>query len=105
MDKVFFDSLAYVRTLEESGISRKEAEAQAFALQEAFKFYNEKKQAGLATKAEMNMLQEKLEYSKLELLKKYTGTERSIIKWVITTNLAQTAFIAIIIYLVIAYMQ
>ncbi len=77
MTTLTFDTLAYVKTLREAGISEPQAEAQASALAEAMK-----SSAGdLATKQDLAILEER------------TRGRFTLLQWLLGCNLALTVAI------------
>lgn len=84
MAVITFDTLAFSKTLQASGMAKEHADAFAEAQKNAISEMIETKE--LATKADILRLENKIETNKHEIL-----------KWMISSFLAQTALIAAVI--------
>lgn len=84
MSAITFDTLAYSRTLQEAGMSRGQADALAHAQKNALDEMIAVRE--LATKSDILRLEAKME-AKME------ANKHEILKWVITTMIAQTALV------------
>lgn len=88
MSIVLFDILAFSKTLQASGMAKEHADAFAEEQKNAISEMVESKE--LATKADMLRLENKL-------LEKIENNKHEILKWMITSLLAQTALIVAVI--------
>lgn len=104
MEAIFFDGLAYAKRLEKAGVDRQQAEAQAEALQTAFGRYEEKKLGEFASKGDIQLIRSEAREMEVRLENRIENCKHEILKWVISTILAQTAIIAALIGVVIAYL-
>ena len=84
MAVITFDTLAFSKTLQASGMAKEHADAFAEAQKNAISEMIESKE--LATKADILLLENKIEANKHEIL-----------KWMISSFLAQTALIVAVI--------
>ena len=86
MTAITFDTLAYVKTLREAGISETQAEAQASALSEVLR-----QGAGeLATKQDIDLLKKDIDLVRkdITILDERTEGRFKLLQWMITFNLA-----------------
>lgn len=88
MAVITFDTLAFSKTLQASGMAKEQADAFAEAQKNAISEMIESKE--IATKADILRLENKLN-------EKIENNKHEILKWMITSLLAQTALIVAVI--------
>lgn len=88
MAVITFDTLAFSKTLQASGMAREQADAFVEAQKNAISEMIESKE--IATKADILRLENKLN-------EKIENNKHEILKWMITSLLAQTALIVAVI--------
>lgn len=93
MTAVTFDTHQFIRTIQESGVPEKQAEAIAKAFQEA------QANADLATKGDVQAVRDDLRELELRLKLIIETSKVDMIKWVAGLMLAQAAVIAALVKL------
>lgn len=94
MQPLLFDSLEYRQTLENAGFDRKQAQAQAEALQKAFNHYAEAKDKQLATKLDLQTGLEGVRRDIQDVRLEIKATELRLLKWQFAIALALGAIMA-----------
>ena len=87
MSATTFDSIGYMRRLEESGVPRQQAETQADALRQVLERYDEANRREVATKADLQNVKQELQVAVKEL-------ELRLLKWQRGFSLAFAAILA-----------
>lgn len=90
---ITFDTLAFAKKIEASGVEPKHAEAIAEALSSVF----ENSRETLATKQEISLLRKEMEKLSFEFDSKLSKVRMDIIMWVVGLLFAQTAILISII--------
>lgn len=90
MTTTTFDSLGYFEKLKSAGFTEEQAKVQATAFREFTLIQEENARKELATK--MDVLQAEMRI-KTELTERIENSKHEVLKWMITTVIAQTALI------------
>lgn len=94
MTAVMFDSLGYFQKLKAAGVPEEQAQVQADAFREFTALQEENARKELATK--MDIVQAEMSI-KTELIERIENSKHEVLKWTITTVVAQTALIVAVI--------
>lgn len=94
MTAVTFDSLGYFQKLKAAGVPEEQAQVQADAFREFTALQEENARKELATK--MDIVQAEMSI-KTELIERTENSKHEVLKWTITTVVAQTALIVAVI--------
>lgn len=94
MTAVTFDSLGYFQKLKAAGVPEEQAQVQADAFREFTALQEENARKELATK--MDIVQAEMSI-KTELIERIENSKHEVLKWTITTVVAQTALIVAVI--------
>ena len=90
MTTTTFDTLSYFEKLKAAGFTEAQAKVQADAMREFTALQEEKARTELATK--MDVVQ-----TEMRLAEKIENSKHEVLKWTITTVVAQTALIVAVI--------
>lgn len=94
MTTTTFDSLGYFQKLKAAGVPEEQAQVQADAFREFTAIQEENARKELATK--MDIVQAEMSI-KTELVERIENSKHEVLKWTITTVVAQTALIVAVI--------
>jgi hypothetical protein len=88
MSTITFDTYQFIRTLKDSGLPEKQAEAITAAFQTAHG------QAEVATQFDVELLRKDIKESELRLESRISESKAELTRWVISAGVLQTALIA-----------
>ncbi len=98
---ITFDTLAFVKKLEASGIKPKHSECITAAIADVF----EKSITALPTKADIHHLDTKIDKLALKFDGKLSKLERKIVKWIVGVAFGQIALLSTIVFSIIKFIH